>query len=149
MIGLLVVLLLWLMWRVGNGRSPLCAAADSFTIYILTALNFRLWYTTWLFPWLLLDTEQEHRKAHNSHGDTRREGENLHSPFIIHHSSFRLQAGLWLLLTTQLSVLIYGHLRSYVLGGDYLLAHLIGVPFVFGLPLFLSKLINCEQQKAN
>jgi hypothetical protein len=139
MVGLLVGGLVRLIWLVGNGRSPLKAAADSFAAYILTALNFRLWYTTWLFPWLLLDTEQEPREAQSSRGDTLREGENLHSSFIIHHSSFRLRAGLWLLLTTQLSVLIYGHLRAYVLGGDYLLAHLIGLTFTFGLPLLLAR----------
>jgi hypothetical protein len=139
MVGLLVGGLAWLDWLVGHGRSPLKAAADSFTAYLLTALNFRLWYTTWLFPWLLLDEEQEHRKAQSSHGDSQREGEDLHSSFIIHHSSFRLRAGLWLLLTTQLSVLIYGHLRVYVLGGNYLLAHLIGLAFTFGVPLLLAR----------
>ena len=49
------------------------------------------------------------------------------------------EAGLWLLLTTQLSVLIYGHLRVYVLGGNYLLAHLVGLSFTFGLPLLLAR----------
>ena len=58
---------------------------------------------------------------------------------LIPHPSFRLRAGIWLLLTTQLSVLIYGHLRVYILDGDFFLAHLIGVPFVFALPLILAK----------
>jgi hypothetical protein len=138
MAGILMVVLIGLAWRVGHGRSPRKAAADSFAAYLLTALNFRLWYTTWIFPWLLLDTEQEHREAQSKYGDARRDGENLHSSFIIHHSAFRFRAGLWLLLTTQLSVLIYGHLRVYVLGGDYLSAHLIGLPFTFGLPLLLA-----------
>lgn len=138
--GLLILVLIWLTWRVGHGRSPLKAAADSFAAYLLTALNFRLWYTIWLFPWLLLDIGQEHREARRNHRATQREGENLHSSFIIHHSSFRLHAGLWLLLTTQLSVLIYGHLRIYVLGGDYLLAHFIGIPFTFILPFLPAKL---------
>ena len=113
MVGLLVGGLVWLGWLGWHGRSPLRAAADSFLAYIFTALNFRLWYTTWLFPWLLLDNQL---------------------------ASFRLRAGLWLLLTTQLSVLIYGHLRVYVLGGNYLLAHLVGLAFTFGLPLFLAHL---------
>jgi hypothetical protein len=52
--------------------------------------------------------------------------------------SHHLQAGLLFLLTTQLSVLIYGHLRVYALGGDHFPAHLIGVPFTFGLPLLLA-----------
>ena len=79
MVGLLVGWLVWLLWRVGHGRSPLKAAADSFAAYIVTALNFRLWYTTWLFPWLLLETEQEQREARSSHGDTQREGKDLRS----------------------------------------------------------------------
>ncbi len=110
MVGLLIGGLAWSGWLVGHGRSPLKAAADSFAAYILTALNFRLWYTTWIFPWLIVDEENG-----------------------------RLRMGLWLLLTTQLSVLIYGHLRAYVLGGNYLLAHLVGLTFTFGLPLLLAR----------
>jgi hypothetical protein len=120
MVGLLAVWLVWLVWLGGYGRSPLKAAADSFAAYILTALNFRLWYTTWLFPWLLLDMGNE-------------QGEGSKPSF------FRLRVGLWLLLTTQLSVLIYSHLRVYVLGGNYLWAHLIGLAFTFGLPLLLAR----------
>jgi len=44
------------------------------------------------------------------------------------------------LLTTQLSVLIYGHARVYLLGGSQFAAHLIGAPFVFLLPLILAKI---------
>ncbi len=121
-LAVICLLLLWLAWR---KRPSLRSAADIFAAYILTALNFRLWYTTWLFPWLLLDTGKEHR-------DSQRDREDL-------HSSFRLRAGIWLLLTTQLSVLIYGHLRVYVLGGDYFLAHLIGVPFTFLLPFIFAR----------
>ena len=109
---------LWLFWQTWRGRSPVRGTADIFVAYIVQALNFRLWYTTWPFAWLVLD-EAEH---------SERDG----------RLSFRLEAGLWLLLTTQLSVLIYGHLRVYALGGDHLPAHLIGVPFTFGLPLLLA-----------
>lgn len=112
MTGLLAAGLAGLLWLVGHGRSPLKAAADSFAAYILTALNFRLWYTTWLFPWLLLDEAGP---------------------------AYRLPAGMWLLLTTQMSVIIYGHVRVYILGGNYLLAHFIGVVVTFGLPLLLSR----------
>lgn len=136
MVGLLVGLLVWLGWLGWYGRSPWRAAADGFAAYILTALNFRLWYTTWLFPWLLLDMEQEDRDIQSSHRDTYSASSLQPSAF---GSSYRLRAGLWFLLTTQLSVLIYGHFRSAVLGGDYLLAHLIGLPFVFGLPLLLAR----------
>lgn len=111
--GLLVVGLLWWGWR--NGRSPLRASADILAAYSLQALSFRLWYSTWPFLWLLLETDAP-----------------ANSP------SFRLRAGLWFLLTVQLSVLIYGHLRVYALGGSQLAAHLIAVPFVFGLPLLLA-----------
>ncbi len=129
-VGVLAVVFLWLAGLAWRKRPFLRSAADIFAAYVLTALNFRLWYTTWLFPWLLLDTEGEY-------GDAQKDGKN--SSFIIHHSSFRLHAGLWLLLTTQLSVLIYGHMRFYLLGGSQFAAHLIGVPFVFLLPLILAK----------
>ncbi len=111
---LLLVWLLWLGW--GNGRSPLRAAADTLFAYSVQALSFRLWYSTWPFPWLLLE----------DNGET--------SP------PYRLRVGLWFLLNVQLSVLIYGHLRAFVLGGSQLAAHLIGVPFVFGLPFLLARL---------
>ncbi|MEZ4590781.1 MAG: hypothetical protein R3D55_06520 [Chloroflexota bacterium] len=87
----------------------------SLAAYSLQALSFRLWYSTWVFPWLLLDEASADAAL-----------------------SFRLRAGLWFLLTVQLSVLIYGHLRTYLLGGSQLAAHLIGIPFVFGLPLLLA-----------
>jgi alpha-1,6-mannosyltransferase len=113
--GLLVVGLLWWGWR--NGRSPLRASADILAAYSLQALSFRLWYSTWPFLWLLLEADSADE-----------------SP------TFRLRAGLWFLLTVQLSVLIYGHLRVYALGGSQLAAHLIAVPFVFGLPILLATL---------
>lgn len=113
---LFALLALWLLWRTWHGRSLLRATADIFGGYILQALSFRLWYATWLFPWTLLETEAE--------GNGR-----LH---------FRPYAALAFLLTTQLSVLIYGHLRVYLFGGDQLWAHAVGVPFTFGLPLLLA-----------
>lgn len=109
---------LWLFWRAWRGRSPVRGTADIFVAYIIQALNFRLWYTSWPFAWLILD-EAEHGEPAG-------------------RLSFRLEAGLWLLLTTQLSVLIYGHLRVYALAGDHVPAHLIGVPFTFGVPLLLA-----------
>lgn len=107
---------LWLLWQGGHGRSPLRSAADIFALYIAQALSFRIWYASWPFPWLLLDEAEAPSRQR----------------------AFRLQAGLWFLLTTQLSVLIYGHLRVYALGGSALLAHAIGVPFTFGLPFLLA-----------
>ncbi|MCA9872968.1 MAG: hypothetical protein KC441_04920, partial [Anaerolineales bacterium] len=90
--------------------------ADIFALYIVQALSFRIWYASWPFPWLVLDAPD--------------------APSAWH--TFRLHAGLWFLLTAQLSVLIYGHLRVYALGGSAPLAHVIGVPFTFGLPLVLA-----------
>lgn len=58
---------------------------------------------------------------------------------LIDRPDFRLRVGFWFLVTTQLSVILYGHLRVYLLGGQHLLAHLIGVPLVFLLPLALAR----------
>lgn len=114
LLGLGVLWLLWLTWR---GRAAVRGTADIFMAYILQSLNFRIWYVTWLIPWLLLD------KPHKN-PDTQ--------------TTYRLHVGLWLLLTSQLSVLIYGHLRVYMLDENYTLAHIIGVPFTLALPLFLA-----------
>jgi hypothetical protein len=111
------LLFLWLLWLGWNGRSPLRAAADVLAAYSLQALSFRLWYSTWPFLWLLLEDETAEAQT-----------------------TFRLRAGLWFLFTVQLSVLIYGHLRAYTLGGSQLTAHLIGIPFVFLLPYLLAAL---------
>lgn len=108
---LFALLAVWLLWRVRHGRSPLRTAADIFAGYLLQAINYRIWYASWPFPWLLLDGERKPQE----------------DP--------RLMAGLWFLFTSQVSVLIYGHLRVYGLGGEHELAHFIGVPFTFGLPL--------------
>ncbi len=101
----------WLLWRTWQGRSPARGAADILAAYLAQAFKFRIWYAVWPFPWLLLDRED---------------------------GSPRLMAGLWLLLTSQLSVFIYGHLWFYLLGGDALFSHLIGVTFTFVLPLIIA-----------
>ncbi len=108
---------IWLLWRTWQGRSPLRSTADIFGTYMLQALSFRIWYAAWPFPWLLL-------------ADNGEENGRL---------GYRLRVGLWFLLTSQLSVLIYGHLRIYALNGSQTAAHLIGVPFTFGLPFLLAK----------
>ena len=112
-----VLIGIWLLWRTWQGRSPFRSTADIFGVYILQALSFRIWYTTWPFPWLLLDDIEGDRGG---------------------RFGYRLRVGFWLLFTGQLSVLIYGHLRVYALGGSHVAAHLIGVPFTFGLPLLLA-----------
>lgn len=119
--GLFAVATLWLFWLTYRGRSALRGAADVLYVYVITALNFRIWYAAWPFAWLLLDVEG--RPA----GSAR-------------HAAYRLRAGLWFLLTAQLSVVIYGHIRTHLFGGDHAPAHLIGVPFVFVLPWLLARL---------
>ncbi|MCB8923428.1 MAG: polyprenol phosphomannose-dependent alpha 1,6 mannosyltransferase MptB [Ardenticatenaceae bacterium] len=105
--GVFVGTAVWLAWQTMRGKlPPHRSAAVIFLAYIFTAFSFRIWYTTWAFPWLLLAQNQARRRM-----------------------------GITLLLTAQLSVLIYGHLRVYALGGSQTLAHLIGVPFTLGLPL--------------
>ena len=116
---LFILFAIWLAWRTWNGRSPVRSSADIFAGYIVQALSFRIWYAAWPFPWLLLD-------------DTSAEKETDHLPY-------RLKVGLWFLVTSQLSVLIYGHLRHYILG-EQLYAHIIGVSFTFLLPLYLARL---------
>jgi hypothetical protein len=115
--ALFVLFFLWLLWRVWRGRSAARSTADIFIAYLLQALNFRIWYAVWPFPWLLLDGA--------------RRSPNLARP---------LRFGLWFLLTSQLSVIIYGHVRVHLLGGEHAYAHLIGVPFTFLLPFLLAQL---------
>ena len=112
--ALVLLVLLWLTWR---GRAAERGAADIFAAYILQALNFRIWYAVWPYPWLLVDGLREATAA----------------------AGYRLRIGWWFLLTTQLSVVIYGHLRLFALGGSHHWAHLIGVPITFGLPFLLAK----------
>lgn len=112
---------LWLIWLGFRGRSALRGAADIFFGYLAGALNFRIWYAAWPFPWLLLDAGSA------SGNDAER-------------TAYRLRVGLWFLLLTQLSVVVYGHIRVFALGGDQALAHLLGVPIVFGLPWLLALL---------
>jgi hypothetical protein len=111
---------LWLLWLTWRGRAPWHGSADILAAYLAQALRFRIWYTAWLLPWLLLDV------------DRARPG----------RVGFRLWAALFFLLTAQLSPLIYGHVRVYLLGRDQVLAHLIGVPFTFLLPILLAWLIT-------
>ena len=113
--GVFVAAALWLFWLTYRGRSGLRGTADVLYAYVITALNFRIWYAAWPFAWLLLDVED--RRA-----------------------AYRLRVGLWFLLTSQLSVVIYGHVRTHLFGGDHAPAHLIGVPFVFLLPWLLARL---------
>ena len=121
----LVLVALWLAWRTWRGRSAQRAAADINVAYPLLSLGFRIWYAAWPFPWLVLD-------APDVPADPTRAARDRWM------AEFRLRAGIWYLLTTQLSVLIYGPVRIALLGQSLYLAHLIGVAFAFGLPLLLA-----------
>ena len=118
--GILLLLLLavWLLWQTWRGRSPLRAVADIFAGYIAQAFRFRIWYAAWPFPWLLLDRGQ------NDEADVS--------------SRARLAAGLSFLLTSQLSVLIYGQIRTELLGSSQLGAHWLGVLFTFLVPILVG-----------
>ena len=112
---------IWLLWRTWLGRSPLRGTADIFFGYLVQALNFRIWYASWPFPWLLLDVTSDPDKP---------------------WAARRFQYGFWFLLTSQLSVLIYGHIRVYLLAGSHWYAHLLGVTFTFAGPYFLALFSN-------
>jgi hypothetical protein len=122
-VGRLLFLLLagWLAWRTWHGRSSLRATADIFFGYLAQALAFRIWYATWPFPWLLLEEPPGEKESS-------------------HALPYRLRVGLLFLLTTQLSVVIYGHLHVYLLAGANLPTHLLGLAFTFGLPFLLAAL---------
>jgi alpha-1,6-mannosyltransferase len=109
-IGLFVALYAWLLRVTWQGRPAVSAIAGAFGGYLLTALAFRIWYTAWVFPWLLLE---------------QRPGR-------------RLAGGLALLLAAQLSVVVYGHVRVFLLDYEQAEAHVIGVLLVFGLPLLVA-----------
>ena len=94
---------------------PICGITNLFGAYLGLALSFRLWYTAWLLPWLIVE-----------------EGK----------SNWRLNAGILLLLTAQLSVFIYGHLWRTILGRDLLWSHLFGVLFTFALPIAIAKFMD-------
>ena len=115
---LLILLAIGLAWWTWRGRSPLRAAADIFAGYIIQAFRFRIWYAAWPFPWLLLDRGQSEESDVSSKA--------------------RLATGVTFLLTSQLSVLIYGQVRTELLGSSQLRAHRVGVLFTFLLPVLVG-----------
>jgi hypothetical protein len=115
---LFLCLVLWLLWKTWRGRSAVRGTADIYFGYLLQALNFRIWYAAWPFPWLLLDAGTGRQKP---------------------GAAFRLGYGLWFLLASQLSVVLYGHIRVYLLDGSQLFAHILGMILVFVLPFILAK----------
>ena len=113
--GLFALFAAWVLWRGWRGRAARRGAADLAFGYLAQALSFRIWYSVWPFPWLLLDDVGDRAAA------------------------YRLRAGLWFLLLAQLSVVFYGQWRVAVWGGDQVMTHLVGVPLVFGLPWLLAR----------
>ncbi|MFZ0544839.1 MAG: glycosyltransferase family 87 protein [Candidatus Promineifilaceae bacterium] len=126
---LFLILAAWLMWRTWRGRLALRGTADILTGYLVQSFVFRIWYTAWPFPWLVLDTAEDESDP----GDGKR-----FSWGRLKTAEGRLYAGFWFLFTAQLSVLIYGQIRTHLLLGQHVYAHLIGVPFTFLLPLILA-----------
>jgi hypothetical protein len=108
--GLFVGVAAWLLWRTWRGREALRSAADVYFAYLATSLTFRIWYSIWPFPWLLLERQPGRR----------------------------LVGGLTFLLTAQLSVVVYGHIRVFLFAGDHTAAHVSGVLLVFVLPLLAA-----------
>lgn len=128
---LFLLLAAWLLWRAWRGRSPLQSTADIFAGYLVQSFVFRIWYTVWPFPWLVLDDS-------GNNDPPADDGQRFFSLKRLAMAEGRLYAGFWFLFTAQLSVLIYGQLRISLLQGQHLYAHLIGIPFTFLLPLLLA-----------
>jgi hypothetical protein len=136
--GLFLLLFLWLLWRTLHGRSPLRSTADTFFGYVVQSFVFRIWYTAWNFPWLLLD-DSEPETADDAVDDLDdADHRHLFSLRRLRTAEGRMYVGFWFLFTAQLSVIIYGQLRTSLLGGQHVYAHLIGIPFTFLLPLVLA-----------
>ncbi len=95
------------------GQSASQKSAESYYVYLITAFKFRIWYALWPFPFALISGSPYHRRA-----------------------------AYLLLVTSQLSVILYGHVRIYLFNGNHAVAHLVGVPFTFLLPLILPFLIK-------
>jgi alpha-1,6-mannosyltransferase len=126
--GLFVLLAIGLLWLTWRGRPALRATADVFAGYILQAFRFRIWYAAWPFAWLVLDSGQTGEADASARG--------------------RLAAGTTFLLTTQLSVLIYGQIRTELLGRSQLRAHRAGIAFTFLLPLVVGLLVATLQARS-
>ena len=116
---LFMLIALLIFWRTWQGRSVLRGTTDIFAAYLVTALKFRIWYPTWLLPWIVLQPQNH----------------------------FRLYAVLWLLLLSQLSVVFYAHVRVEWLGGSTPVARLIGVPLVYGAPLVIAWVMTQGQRR--
>lgn len=99
-------------------RPVLPFVAASFALYVLVALNFRLWYTAWPLPFVLLDKQS---------------------------SPTRLHQALWFLFFGQLNPLVYGHLHLYWFNKEHYATHVVGVVVTFVCPLLLGWLTSWWQ----
>lgn len=107
-------------WWVWHGRSsPWFAAAITLFAYVGQALNFRIWYATWAWPLVLSDPRP--------------------SPYL-------MRLGLWGLLATQLSAVIYNHLWFYQFGRADWPTHVWGVGVTFVLPPLIAWLIPSREK---
>ncbi|MGD8585453.1 MAG: hypothetical protein PVJ75_08890 [Chloroflexota bacterium] len=127
--GLFVVLAIGLLWLTWRGRPALRAAADVFAGYILQAFRFRIWYAAWPFAWLVLDHGQSEEADASARG--------------------RLAAGMTFLLTSQLSVLVYGQIRTELLGNSHLRAHRAGIAITFVLPLLVGLVVGAYHARSS
>jgi hypothetical protein len=118
-LGLFLLVYAAFVWRTWRGGPVARGAAGAFGGYILQALNFRIWYAAWPFAFLIDDAAERDQAA---------------TPL-----TYAMRAGFWFLLTSQLSVIIYSHLRVFLLDESHAQAHLIGVPFTFLLPWVLAR----------
>ncbi len=112
-----------LLIATGRGRSAPGGIADSFLLYLYTAGRFRIWYPLWAFPWALID--------------------DAPSAWC----RFRRVFAWTMLWTSQVSVVLYGHMYAFWLGRSRAAAHFIGVAWTFGLPLLVAFLATRERRK--
>ncbi|MBK8429768.1 MAG: hypothetical protein IPL28_00085 [Chloroflexi bacterium] len=110
-LGVLAMVGVGVSWRVWHGRSPWWATAILLAAYLVQALNFRLWYATWVWPFSLLE-----------------------EPYPT-----QWRFGFYFLLCTQLSAVVYTHVWYYQLGRDHVQTHWLGVALTFLVPFILSR----------
>jgi uncharacterized protein (TIGR03382 family) len=113
-----VVVFLFLLRRTARGGRPEVGLAETFFLYVFTAARYRIWYSVWIFPWALMD---------------------LGGSTLL--TETRLRFACVFLWTSQVSVVIYGHIHVEWLDHSRAASHLIGVPFVFGLPLLVGLVV--------
>lgn len=111
--------LLGAMSHIGcKNRPVLPFVATIFALYVLVALNFRLWYTSWPLPFVLLDKQSPPTRLHQA---------------------------LWFLFFGQLTPLVYGQLHLYWFNKAHYDTHLVGIIITFVCPLLMGWLTSWWQ----